>query len=454
MISILDFEERSLNGPVMKSDEFDIAFSMKVRELVKKYNIKYNSAALVADDETADAVFNAGVDLLADIGLYHLNTQRVIKYSREEILAFVEERKQNPGKVVLGKGAEEMTIEYRKSTDRRPATMYAGVAGEMTEDEIAPLITMFGRERKIKGFGICGGITKVGNVAPRAGLPSEIHCALWEQQKIEETLEAIGRVGMNVGLLCTASTVSATMHVIDNTFRDASNTHIGAHIIPEQKLDWDRFLLANYCHSKGITPWQSAMSMIGGLCRDGADAAVGLVANMLGQMSYGHGAICSIYPTHLDGTWSTRPTIWAASAAMRASERNIRLAVGSGALGSYQWCGHRSGILQSAATALAYTASGFSYTWLAGSPLEAVLIDEILNIAANMEHEELKQLAEMVMKRVDIAVLEETPFPGVPHYRDIYDLETLQPRPEYQILFDRAKEELLTLGIPLSADGR
>ncbi len=74
MIPIMDFQERSLNGPVMKTDDFDLALSMKIRELVNKYNIIYNPGELVVDDATADAVFDAGVELLADVGLYHLGT--------------------------------------------------------------------------------------------------------------------------------------------------------------------------------------------------------------------------------------------------------------------------------------------------------------------------------------------------------------------------------------------
>ena len=37
MIPIIDFQERSLSGPVKKTDEFDLEFSMKVRELVTKH---------------------------------------------------------------------------------------------------------------------------------------------------------------------------------------------------------------------------------------------------------------------------------------------------------------------------------------------------------------------------------------------------------------------------------
>ena len=84
MIPIIEFQRRSLQGPVMKADEFDIEFSMKLRELVAKYEIKYNPEELIVDDATADAVFQAGVELLADVGLYHIETERVIKYTKED----------------------------------------------------------------------------------------------------------------------------------------------------------------------------------------------------------------------------------------------------------------------------------------------------------------------------------------------------------------------------------
>ena len=86
MIPILDFQRRSLTGPVMKSDDFDLAFAGRLRELVAQYEIKYDPEAFIIDDRTADAVFHAGVTLLADIGLYHMDTQRVVKFTEEEIL--------------------------------------------------------------------------------------------------------------------------------------------------------------------------------------------------------------------------------------------------------------------------------------------------------------------------------------------------------------------------------
>ncbi len=450
MIPLFDFQERSLNGPVMKTDEFDIAFSMKLRELVKKYNIEYTPEELIVSDETADAIFHAGVELLAEIGLYQLSTLRVVKFTQEEILAFAKEQRQNPGRATFGLGKDEMTLAFRKGSDPRPPTLYIGIAGIISEEEFVPLATSFVREEKVKGLGISGGITKVGDIEPRAGTLSEIHCALWEQQRLQEVLEDVGRPGMNLGLLCTASTVAGTMQVIESSFRDAHNTQIGVHVLPELKIDWDRLLLANFCESTGIRPWQSAMTLIGGLCRDGADAAVSLVASMLAHMSYAHGPTCSVFPTNIDGTWGTRSTIWSAAAAMRASERNIRLATGSGTVGSYNWAGSKIGVLQSAAQALVYTASGFSYSWLSGSPLEALLMDEIMGIATKMEREAVVELANTLMTKID--ALQETgqPRQEIICFTDIYDLKTIQPKPDHQQMFDEAKEELIKLGVPLT----
>jgi hypothetical protein len=358
--------------------------------------------------------------------------------------------KENPAKFELGSGDDEMTMQYRNGNDPRPPVMYAGAAGAISEEEFLPLIISFAREPAIKGMGISGGIVKVGDVEPKAGTISEIHCGLWEQEKLKEALDRVGRPGLCLGLLCTVSTVGATMECLDRGFRTPKNTHIGVHVIPEQKIDWDRLLLAHFCEDRGIVPWQSSMSLIGGLCRNAADSAVGLIANLLGQMSYAHGPMCSFFPTGLDGSWATRPCIWSVCAATRASGRNIRLATGSGTVSSYQWGQTKVGILQEAAMALLYTASGFSYSWLAGSPHEAVMLDGIMKAACTMDEERVEELAGVILNRVDELVKTEQPKAALNTFTDIYDVDTIEPLPEVVAVFNESKEELAKLGVPLN----
>ena len=139
MIPIMEFQERSLKGPVMKSTQFDLAFAKKVRELVGTYEIKYNPDELIVDDKTADAVFQAGVELLADVGLYHLDTQRVIQFSEEEIREVAKEYRENPPRQVFGQGEDEITVEYRTSDDKRPPILAGGAPGSIARGMVRPV---------------------------------------------------------------------------------------------------------------------------------------------------------------------------------------------------------------------------------------------------------------------------------------------------------------------------
>jgi hypothetical protein len=448
MIPILDFQGRSLHGKVMKAQNFDMAFAMKVRELVDRYGISFDPDQLIVDDETADAVFNAGVDLLAEVGLYQLDTQRVIEYTRDEILALAAERKADPARVMMGRGDDEVTLAYRTADEERPPTLYVGAAGAISEEEFVPLMTSLTRERRVEGMGIAGGISKVGDVVPEAGTLSEIYCALWEQERLREVLEAVGRPGMSLGLLCTASTASATMACIDGDFRGPHNTHIGIHIIPDQKVNWERFLLAHFCQQRGIVPWQSAMALIGALCRNGVEAAIALVASILGHLSYGHGPICSVFPTHIDGTWATRDCVWAISGAARASERNIGLAIGSVVVGSVEWYSTPIVTMQEAAQCLIHTKSGVAYTWIAGlGAHEAVHSGDLMELACHLSRDEAMDLARKIFARIDELAPKAERLTRTPTFVDFYDLETIEPLKEHLAIFEQGKEELAKLGV-------
>jgi methylamine--corrinoid protein Co-methyltransferase len=429
----------------MKSDEFDLAFSGKLRELVAKYEIKYDPEEFIVGDQTADAVFQAGVELLAEIGLYHIDTQRVVKYTKEEILDIAKERRENPGKATMGRGDDEFTIEYRTGEDKRPPTNYAGAAGVIDEEWFMPFVQSVAQEEAVAGLGCTGGITKVGDVEPKTGTLSELHCGLWEQNQMLEVLRQVGRPGMSLGLLQTVISPGAIMACVRPGLREAHNTHIGIHIMPEQKIDWTRLVMAHFCQERDIVPWQSAMSMIGGFCRDAADNAVVLIANTLGQMSYGHGPISSLFSSLMDGSFGTRETIWALSTAARASERNIRIATGACIPGSQHGKGTQTGLFISAAEAIAYTACGLSYAWVAGGTgLEARLLGEILDVTAGMDKSKARELINTIMAKVDEMLGQEQ----MEHFVEQYDLKTVQPKPEYEAKLMKVKEDLARMGMP------
>ncbi len=445
MIPIIEFQERALTGPVMKGDDFDMEFSMKVRELVTKYEIKYNPEELVVDDETADKVFKAGVDLLAELGVFHMDTERVVQLTKEEVEDVARERRENPGKHIFGFGKDEIIVEYRTGADTRPPTLYSGPWGVAKEDWFSQYVQSFVQEETVEALGICAGVGKLGGRGVKAGTLSEMWGGFWEQARIKEVLEKVGRPGMHLGLLATVSTPAGIMAMIRDGVRGPLDTHIGVHIVPEQKFNWNQLVLAQFCQDRGIVPWQSSNSMIGALCRNPEDTAVTLIANELGQMSYGHGPLCSLWASHLDGKSATWQSQWAYSAAARASERNIKVAVGGCASGVMAKTPYT--LLQGAAMVALYTASGYTYGWICGNTgIEARYLGEVMKGMASIERQKTNEVITSIMKAMESHAGEVKG--NTTKFIEMYDLDTVQPKQEYVDYLERAKEELAKCGVP------
>ena len=84
MLSVLDKAE---NGPVVEEKDWDQNYiNRTVKELVKKYEIKWDKDVYVpSDDALADRLFEAGKELALGVGVYCLDTKRQMKWSPDEL---------------------------------------------------------------------------------------------------------------------------------------------------------------------------------------------------------------------------------------------------------------------------------------------------------------------------------------------------------------------------------
>ncbi|WP_418791592.1 monomethylamine:corrinoid methyltransferase [Phosphitispora sp. TUW77] len=460
MIPTLDFQERSLIGPVMKMDEFDLALAKKVRALVKKYEIKYNPEELLPDDATADAVFQAGCELLADIGILNIETSRVIQLTKEEIAQVCKEYSDNPPSVTFGRAEDAHTVVYRPEQDPRCPANWANAAGVIGEDWIIPYVQSWAQEPVIQGFGISGGIASVGGVVPKAGCPSEISCGIWEQQAVKEAVRRAGRPNIHLGLIPTVSTTGGTLAVIGSGLREPFNTQVGIHIIPEMKIDWTRFNLAVAIQQRGIEPWTSTMSLLGGLCGGPAGVAVGMMANFIGQLSYAHGRLGSFYVNDMTGRASHREALWSYAASFRAVNRNIKVITGTCCSDSGPVFSKEEPVVRGIAMAIVMTACGGGYTWAAGnSGITARLHKDVMTNVAPLSRDKVNVMLEAISKK-----LEEMDQPGgerLPwselgfHTRyDISEYKGGPVKPQQKHIDDVKKgaEILASLGVPVSKD--
>jgi len=126
VISLLEAQERCQKGPLMEDKAFDRKFQLKLREVSAKLNLKLDFAEVIPAPDIADAIFEAAIDFAADIGLYNVDTKRVLQFSRDEIIDTITTRKQ---KFTIGEGRDMVTVRARSFGDKHFAGKDAGAGG-------------------------------------------------------------------------------------------------------------------------------------------------------------------------------------------------------------------------------------------------------------------------------------------------------------------------------------
>lgn len=454
LMDIMEFQQRSETGEVMeKTSKFDIKWSRTLRALAAKYEVVYTPDSTVISDKIADGVFNAAVELLATCGIYHMNTMRVIALTEQEIRDTADHYNSNPHVSKFGQGADRIEYTYRKQFEKKLPILAGGPCGVIGEEWFDAYVRSFVKEPTNKAMGITGGIENVHGHSAKAGTLSEMYAAQWECAQIQRICREEGRPGMHQGLLCTASSAAASFACIDDhdeNRRSTWNTQIGIHIIPEMKIDWNAFQMAKFCQDRKIEPWTSCVSLTGAICRDGAETAIGIVCNALGQLCYGHGGMTQMFANHLDGTWSDQETQWAVAAATRASERHIKVPIASVCAGMEQHWRQYSGFWQAQAMTISNTINGMGYVWIGGhSGLETRLVGEVMQ--ATLEIQDPKE-ADILMNKVFAKRNEETAKHiasgvGPRNFVDAYDCEKCEPKQGLIDDYNRVKEELRAMGL-------
>ena len=454
MIPIIDFERRSFAGQSMTSNDFDDFLMETAMELQDEYDLKWNWNQVIADDDRADRVFEAAVKFLAEVGVYNRSTSSVIKWTEQEIRDMVADYKNNPRKLTVGAGREAYTIEGRRGGDGKAPVIWAGGGPLFNADFIEPSITAFVKEPCVKGFTKAGGVAKVGDIAARADYTSEVYAQLAETDRQISTLKKVGREGMFLGNVNSPSPASGALCVRPGRY-EPTQCMMGVHIAPEQKIDRNRFTAALACEDLGVTPWASAMSMVGGLAGGPGGAAMCTMANMLAQLSYSHSPWCNIAVTDMKGSSKTDMVLSCVSAVLRAAERHLGIPTGVPCCDSTVSTCHEEAIVAATLIAIVSAASSAAVNWLTGTtPLTARIQDAAMRGVAGMNADQVEPIIHNLLddiKRIQDEHAGQTcPFDRQLFFA-VYDLQSLEPKPEYKAAVERAVAMMREAGVPLES---
>ncbi|MEM1717822.1 MAG: monomethylamine:corrinoid methyltransferase [Thermosphaera sp.] len=442
--------ERSQTGPLMKEEEFETEFfPSKIREIVKEHGIKYDPEEVVMTDANmADEIFEAGLELLLEVGLYNKDTKRIVKFTEEEIKEVLATRKRE---LVLGEGRDQIVLRPRKPEDREPPKTFLP-AGILTSNiELYKAYVLSAAKEPVADGLIALPLQGIGELKPVSGTPSETLLGLTEGFILREAAVRVGRPGMFLGIPMSVSSAKAVMGSFHPAGYTRYNCMCPVHIIQDMRIDYDRLNLAFFAQQNGINPWISSCPTMYAYIGGPEEAAVEGIAHVLGMMAYSGGSFAQAMSATIQGRYEGRDVFWANSAQALAAERNIRvpwISFGGGVTGQQAT---EVSFYSIAATVITNTISGMEGMWLTGGVpgIEGRWGGEVARAAAGIKVSDGVEIVKELLKRYEDKA--KVGLPSETLILEKYDMKTLTPKKEYVELYSRMKKELQDMGLEYEA---
>ncbi len=321
MVDFMEVIRRTESGPFMEERDFDIEVVFKtIRDLVKKYGIQYDRNELITlNPEIADAAFKAGLELAEHAGMYCVDTSRVMRFTREELLYGL---KAAPRKLRVGWGADQRMLRATVWGADNPPFIWAGFSGApLTEETYRNSIRSYVKEPLVDALGH-GSLHIIDGIEVRTGSPMEVRATRQELLYVREALRREGRPGMPFVAAESSTTVLGDLAVMHPDFMPPGNFHFTP-TLNELKTDYSNLTKVMSSYEYGVYNINLVDAIIGGYAGGPEGAAiVTIAAFILGTVAY-RASVSLCHPAH--NKWvSTSPpeSIWAENLVGQAFARN------------------------------------------------------------------------------------------------------------------------------------
>jgi len=437
--------ERAMTGPVMKEDEFETEFfPKKIKEIIAEHGIKYDPEnPIMTDPSMADEIFQAGIELLTEVGLYCKDTKRIVKFDEGEIKEVIKTRKTE---VTLGIGRDRFTISPRGPEDKKPPKTFY-MAGWMGSDlkvwKDAALMSAL--EPTADGL-VPSILEGIYDLRPTTGTPTESLLVQTEARIMREVAARAGRPGMWLGIPMNASHPIALMSAFGPGLYNRYNCMMPVHILQDMRINFDRLNLAYFAMQHGIIPWISSCPTMYAYIGGPEEAAVEGIAHTLGMMAFSDGSFTQAMSMTIQSRYDGRECFWANSAMALAAERHLKVPWISSGLGA--WPVASENMMYGAACAcIVACVSGMEGMWMVGglSALDQRFAGEFTRAVAGIKVSEGLALIKEILKKYEDKV-PATPEMTLPDFYELYDKKTLKPNSKYLELYKRITREFKDMG--------
>lgn len=452
MADIFEVLRRAETGDYIKEDDFNMKLYKTNKRLVKKYGIKFDKENVILSDDTmASNLFDAALELCDEMGMLCVDTSRVIRFTRQELLQALE---QAPKELLLGEGKDARTMRARRLHDGHKMCVCGGCPGTPLPEELfLPIMMSYAKEPLIDII-IPGSLVSIEGMDVKTGGPLEIRACRQEMLWMREALTRYGRPGTHIYAAGESSaTELGTLAICNEKYMRTTDSHM----IPVlSELKTDNIRLSRVMTGSEYPAWTTSLMdpIIGGFAGGVEGAAiVGAAAIMLATAAYGVQMHClhAIHNKYV--SVSTREGMWMDSIIGRAFALRSPIAILADA---WTTCGAGTEevLYEAAALAIAQELSALNTDSLGStngvypncSGLENRLFAETVDAVFHMRmtEEQGNDLIRRIFKKYEHTL--DNPNLGKP-FNEVYDVKTIEPTPEWQAMYDKVKADLTEMGI-------
>lgn len=457
-VSIYELYDRADYGKKMNEQDFDMGMVKEIRGLLARYpEIKFDEKKIVpSQDSLADQLFEAALELAAKVGLFVMDTGRVIYFTRQEIVATLDLL---PTAIRVGGGKDEIIISPRYFESPDPLLVVAGpTASPLTEGDAFVRIHQSYVQEEIIDLLSTGHPMTIQGRDIKASSPLEIQAAISDVAWIREAMRQGNRPDMPMetgpAIATTASSVAAAISE-EIGIRRADLGVVA--MLNEMKTDFERLNRHQLFTQRSVNTLALVDPVIGGYAGPPEGAAlVGLAARILSVVIYG--SMAGIFhPCHMNlklGTTSHPMTMWVQSVVGQAVTRNSRIVVLANVFTSAR-SNTKMILYEIAANAIGVVASGCHVGPGVGgavgseyldscSGLEARFMGEVAHASSHLSRKQANEIVQQILpKYVDDLG---SP-PKGSRFQECYDFWTLKPSDEWLQKYHDVKDELAEVGI-------
>ena len=456
MVQILDVMDKALNGKPMSETDYQLRlFAPKVQEKVKEFKIKYDpNNPIPSDNSLADDLFEAGLELLVDVGAYCTSSGRIISYTESEIK---EALRNAPSKLHFGEGRDRKSLVHRNVEDKTPPWCLLGAGGGACSSDRSFLTLVEGYAEIPETNAITTpAITRVGGMRVRPASPLEVLAAQRNAVLAREACNRVGRQGIPImNSLATAESDIALAAALHPKFGMRPSDGYMICCMDPMKVDFARLNKATVALSLGGAVGMCFGPLIGGYSGSPEGTAVSNVAHhMMGILTYQSSWLLP-FPLHLRYVASSsRDMVWLVAASSQAINRNTHLLSINLNYTTAGPCTPMC-LFETSATVTAAVVSGHSIECLGvatnkhedrTTPVEPRMSAEVGHAVAGMKRSEANVLVKGLLAKYESKL--SAPPLGKGLY-ECWDADARRPTKEYRGVIKKFKSDMADLGVHL-----